>query len=214
MKLDSPIYKKIMSSMSNPNDIVAPLIPSPQPVRESQSSLATSGIPSDDTEPSQLSEVSRNGIPQIGKLEDDPNTLEGKRRLVSGDRYLDKLASVESGGNYNAHNKGSGARGKYQFIPSTEKAYAKKLGMTINEARTPDGQERMIESFTDDNKRGLERAGIEPTDMNLWVAHNQGLSGAIDMIKHGKGNTKNIKSNISGGDATVENYLAQWSSKF
>ena len=64
MKLDSPIYKKIMSSMSNPNDIVAPLIPSPQPVRESQSSLATSGIPSDDTEPSQLSEVSRNGIPQ------------------------------------------------------------------------------------------------------------------------------------------------------
>lgn len=122
--------------------------------------------------------------------------------------YYDLLADVESKGmgGYKAQNK-SGAYGKYQFMPGTEKATAKKLGLTIQQARTPDGQERMIRRFTRDNIDGLRRNGIPVTKETMWWAHNQGLQGAINLYKGGKVSAKNLKSN--GGKNSNE-YIAKW----
>ncbi len=134
---------------------------------------------------------------------------------MSNQSYLNKLAKTESGNSYTAVNKGSGAYGKYQFIPSTMKAYANRLDMTLEQAKTPEGQEAMIDLFTKDNRKGLLKAGIEPTDFNLYMAHQQGLGGAVDLLKHGKGNTLNMSSNLpSGTEATVPNFLAYWNQKF
>ena len=96
--------------------------------------------------------------------------------------YYSKLAKHESegSGGYTASNK-SGAYGKYQFMPATEKEVAGKLGFTIAQARTPDGQEQMIRRFTQDNISGLQRNGIPVNDETLWWAHNQGLQGAINL---------------------------------
>ena len=40
------------------------------------------------------------------------------------DAFLAAISGVESGGNYDAYNEKTGARGKYQFIPSTYAEYA------------------------------------------------------------------------------------------
>ena len=129
--------------------------------------------------------------------------------------YFDRLGRIESTNNYKAYNKGSKAYGKYQFIPSTEKDIAKRLGISIKEARTPAGQEKMVRKLTDLNRTSLVKAGIEPNNKNLWAAHNQGARGAINMIKHNKGNVRNIASNLpGGGPATVANYRSQWDKKW
>ena len=121
--------------------------------------------------------------------------------------YWDKMANIESGGDYNAHNKGSGAYGKYQFIPSTMKAYAKKLGITVEQARTPAGQDAMVKKFTADNAAGLRRAGIPVNDQTLYAAHQQGLGGAIALYKGGNVSKKNLESNGVGN-------TQEWMSKF
>jgi len=130
------------------------------------------------------------------------------------DSYLKQLANVESQGKYDAYNKGSGAYGKYQFIPSTEQAYMKKLGYTQAQARTPEGQEAMIRRLTADNRAGLIKAGYKPTNMNLWLAHNQGLGGAKAILSGGNVNMHNIRSNIPKGKGTVQDYLNYWGSRF
>ena len=121
--------------------------------------------------------------------------------------YLSKLSNVESGGDYYALNKGSGAFGKYQFMPATEKQYAKKLGFSLDQARTPEGQEAMISAFTNDNVSGLKKAGVPVTDETMWWAHNQGLGGAINLYKGNALNSKNLKSN--GGNSNQE-YINRW----
>jgi len=121
--------------------------------------------------------------------------------------YIDNMIKVESGGDYNAHNKGSGAYGIGQFIPSTEKAYASKLGMTIPEARTKSGQMKLISAFTNDNRRGLIKAGFEPTQKNLYMAHNLGLGSALSALRGGS-----VKQKYLQGQGVSS--IAEWNRKF
>ena len=144
-------------------------------------------------------------VPQLSKYE--PQEPTSNRSAFEGGDYLQKLAQVESNGDWNAMNPGSKAFGRFQFIPSTEKTYAKKLGMSLDQARTPEGQMRMVSAFTADNRNGLLKAGIEPTQENLYLAHQQGLGGAINLIR-GRG-TKQINLTSNG----VNNY-AEWRKKF
>lgn len=107
--------------------------------------------------------------------------------LVKGltQAQLDRLVEVESGNkDYTAYNEGSGAYGRYQFIPNTAKAYAKKLGIKGDKWKTPANQDKMFAAFTADNIRGLERKGL-PTDLfHIYGAHQQGLSGFSDIMKN------------------------------
>ena len=138
----------------------------------------------------QVSEVS-NGFPVMGHgtpYMDIPTN-------GASESYLGNLAAVESNNRWDAYNKGSKAYGKYQFIPSTEKAYAKKLGLTLAQARTPEGQTAMVSRLTEDNRTGLTKAGFEPTQTNLYLSHQQGLSGAIKMLKGGQAEAINLTSN-------------------
>ena len=152
----------------------------------------------------------------IGERIEPDKSMEGSGSDYSS--FKSKLEEVESGGDYTAYNEGSGAYGKYQFIPSTLKEYAKKTGQTIEQAKTPEGQDKMFERFTEDNKNRLKKIGIEPTELNLWIAHNQGVGGAAAILKAGKLTPrlkKNIASNLpSGVEPTIENYINHWSTKF
>lgn len=47
--------------------------------------------------------------------------------------FLSAIKDQESGGNYDAYNGDSGARGAYQFIPSTWSAYADRAGVDPND---------------------------------------------------------------------------------
>ncbi len=130
--------------------------------------------------------------------------------------YVDKLVSAESGGDYNAYNKGSGAMGRYQFMPDTVTPFLNKRGKSIADFRsTPSLQDDIFREFTDNNRRGLRNAGYDTSDINLYGAHQQGLAGIIDILKGGSKYTKNISSNIpSNMEPTGANWLNHWSPRF
>jgi hypothetical protein len=57
------------------------------------------------------------------------------------DRFMEAVGQVESGGRYNAHNRSSGAYGKYQIIPSSWRGWARLYLGDANAPRTPQNQE-------------------------------------------------------------------------
>ncbi len=120
----------------------------------------------------------------------------GENSGLSGG-YWDKMSNIESGGDYNALNKGSGAHGRWQIMPATSKEYAKKLGLSPDVARSPAGQDAIIKRFTDDNANALRRAGLPVNDKTLYLAHQQGAGGAINLLKgrYDKVSDRNVNSN-------------------
>jgi len=159
----------------------------------------------------------RRGVMGDGELLDPILTRESMVLDTDGNpvgnqgSYFKKLAGVESGGKWDALNPGSGAYGRYQFVPATEKQYAKKLGITIEQARTPSGQNAMVSAFTKDNAAGLKRAGFAPTQRNLYLAHQQGLGGAITMLNGGQASKINLESNnVSNTDEWMHKFGRQF----
>lgn len=89
----------------------------------------------------------------------------------------------ESGGSYTQPNRmGSGAYGKYQFMPETWADTAKRhpeLGLPFDmRMASPDQQERAKEAFDRDNTQGLRTQGFQPTAPNLYLAQRFGATGA------------------------------------
>lgn len=97
--------------------------------------------------------------------------------------YTAKVAGSESGGRYDiANGMGSGAYGKYQFMPDTWAGVAKAhpdLGLPFNmKQATPDQQEAAMKAFTADNAGSLKAGGFDPNPANLYLAHRFGTAGA------------------------------------
>ncbi len=154
---------------------------------------------------------SYNGTPYRGGMSGGSEARNSSPSSKGSGSYLDNLSAVESAGNWNAYNKGSGAFGKFQFIPSTEKAYAQKLGMTIPEARTPEGQMKMVSAFTNDNRKGLVNAGFEPTQENMYMAHNLGIGSALSALRGGSVKQKYLEGQ---GVSTVKEWRDKFSPRF
>ena len=124
-------------------------------------------------------------------------------RLAEGlaTSLVDRVAAVESGGDYSAVNPSSGAYGKYQFIPSTAKEYSKKLGFEGDSWKTPENQEKMFSAFMADNIRGLQDKGVEVNPFTVYGAHQQGLTG-FSKILEGELTPRleaNMRSNLPRG---------------
>ena len=58
-------------------------------------------------------------------------------------RFKDAIGKVESGGNYHARNKSSGAYGKYQIMPSNWPSWAKRYLGDSHAKQTPANQEKV-----------------------------------------------------------------------
>jgi len=57
------------------------------------------------------------------------------------DRFMEAVGQVESGGRYQAHNRSSGAYGKYQIMPTSWRGWARLYLGDANASRTPQNQE-------------------------------------------------------------------------
>lgn len=131
------------------------------------------------------------------------------------ENYLRTMAHIESKGNPTAFNKGSKAAGLYQFIPSTAKSYGLR-GKEFD----PRANAMAAARLSLDNKKTLEKAGIEATPEMLYIAHQQGPQGAIDLVKYAKEGRsfsqlpgtlqRNIKSNAGGKALGAEEFLNFW----
>ncbi|WP_208441659.1 transglycosylase SLT domain-containing protein [Bartonella raoultii] len=110
--------------------------------------------------------------------------------------FLERVAMIESNGNPNAKNSKSSAGGLYQFLDSTAKQY--QLNDKFDPFQATDAMARL----TKDNTRYLATAlGREPSEAELYLAHQQGPAGAVKLIK----NPKMPVSQLLGRQAVVLN---------
>lgn len=94
-----------------------------------------------------------------------------------------------------AKNKGSGAAGKYQFMPSTlfgsdrKSGLVKQLGLSMDTKFDKNTQDRLQEALVTQNMKQLSSSGVPTTDANVYMAHYIGAEGAKkvhDAIKAGE----------------------------
>lgn len=110
--------------------------------------------------------------------------------------FLERVAMIESNGNPNAKNSKSSAGGLYQFLDSTAKQY--QLNDKFDPFQATDAMARL----TKDNTRYLATAlGREPSEAELYLAHQQGPAGAVKLIK----NPNMSASQLLGRQAVVFN---------
>lgn len=150
-------------------------------------------------------------------IQDVETLLQGGTQSNNVD--YNKIIQAESGGSYTALNEGSGAYGKYQFIPSTMEGLAKDLNISIEQAKTPQGQEAMFKEFTNRNVASLEKANIPINTFTVYGSHQQGSYGFQQILKNNITPTieRNMLSNLppSGritGDTRVD-WLNYWANK-
>lgn len=138
--------------------------------------------------------------------------LEKENGLPAG--YLAKTAKVESGMNPNAQNPRSSAGGLFQFINST----AKRYGLT--DKMDPVASSLAAAQLAGDNKDYLaSKIGRDPTDVELYAAHQQGAGGAAKIIANpgapmtslvgSEAARLNAASNLTGGQ-----FIDRFASKF
>lgn len=101
--------------------------------------------------------------------------------------YIGTTGQAESGGSYTIPNaKGSGAYGKYQFMPETWADVASKnpdlqLPFNIRQA-TPEHQEAAMQALTRMNAGALQSAGLPVNPTTLYTAHRFGPDGAKSVL--------------------------------
>lgn len=146
----------------------------------------------------------------------------GKQYGISSD-YMAKVFMLETGGNINAINKQSSAKGAYQLIKKTAKQYNVNVKDPMSSA---DGAARLAK----DNKKILEKTlGRSVKDWELYLAHQQGGKGAslllqnkdkniVDVLETTYKNREKAREAVSlnGGrlDMTAGEFANMWKAKY
>jgi hypothetical protein len=126
--------------------------------------------------------------------------------------YLPRVAQIESTGNPNAQN--GSAAGLFQFMPRTAKAFG--LSNPYDPAAASDAAARLTTS----NEKSLTRAlGRTPTDGEMYLAHQQGPTGASKILANpgatmgalGLGNA--ATGNGGSPDMLARDFAAKWVGK-
>lgn len=101
--------------------------------------------------------------------------------------FLQKLATVESGGKANAQAPTSSAKGLFQFTKGTwsqmVKKYGAQTGISEKDILNPEAQMTFGAIHSMENESGLTQAlGHPPSHADLYAAHFLGLGGAKKLI--------------------------------
>ena len=140
------------------------------------------------------------------KILEEPEVTLDKPPLkeIEDSEVLDRFRRVEEDKDqgYLSHRPGSNYFGRYQIGFDTAKDTFKKTGLNEKTWMTPEGQEMTMQVLLKGYKQSLSTYGIEPTIYNLYLAHNQGVAGAIEILDTTKPLTKkrisNMKNNLPG----------------
>ncbi len=128
-----------------------------------------------------------------GPLKDDISSYK-KSIIIEHTDELKFLLSKEGKDNsYTTKNRaGSSAYGKYQFMPSTAKMYAKEIGINPNEWNTPDNQDKIMAHALKAYGKVLDSVGVKHTHGNKYAVHQLGPARARRFFR-GKLTTRDIK---------------------
>jgi len=111
-----------------------------------------------------------------------------------------KVVKYESTtGSYFTKNRKSGAYGRYQIMPRTANAYAKKLKIPKSQWKTPKNQDKIFKAILSDNIKSLKRHGIKISAFSIYGTHQQGAGGFNAIMKNKKLSKrleKNLRQNL------------------
>ena len=144
-------------------------------------------------------------------------------RWKTGDPFFDAVMDIESGGQSGkggvAHAVSpTGATGLFQFTRGTGKAY----GLIANGRdlrKDPAANFAAMQKLTQDNAKRLADAGMEVNPSTLYLAHQQGVGGAIALLKAAKSGRDvpgNIRANMNvngGRGLTPAQFVAKFDRK-
>jgi hypothetical protein len=146
----------------------------------------------------------------------------GGQHGISPD-YMQKTAWIESRGNPRARNP-SGASGLFQFMPGTAAQYG--LRDPFNGEASADAAARLAADNRNSLKSALRR---DPTDAELYLAHQQGAGGASALLRNPNASAHEILTRVygdpdkaaaaikqNGGDLnmTAGQFAGLWTGKF
>lgn len=159
-----------------------------------------------------------------------PNSFKSKKGNITDDSLIRKslqyandvkvdpalglaIIDIESKGKSNAKSP-TGAEGYMQLTKSTAKQY----GLNSNERSNPDKNLQVGFKLTKDNYDSLQKYGIEPTPVNIYLAHQQGVRGAKEIINNALNGTPisaDVRKNMgyNWGDKSGAEYLKLTASK-
>lgn len=153
--------------------------------------------------------------PSVGVNVPSTVTDAGKKYGISPD-YMARTFQIESGGNPNAYNAQSKAAGPFQFVPSTGAKYLNGAS-PFDVAGSADAAARLAA----DNKASLTKTlGREPTDAELYIAHQQGAVGAAKLLANPNARAGDLVGNsaiaANGGNpnAPASAFTSLWTTKF
>lgn len=129
--------------------------------------------------------------------------------------YLERTALIESSGNPYAQNPNSSAGGLFQFTNGTARDYG--LTNKYDPVAATDAAARL----TADNARILRNAlGREPTNAELYLAHQQGAGGALKLLTNPNAdatslvNRDAILNNRGAQGQTARDFVERWQQTF
>jgi hypothetical protein len=168
-------------------------------------------------------------VPNQNASETDRKILEG----AGGDRYFLEAAQFESGRNPNAVNRTplpgggvSAAYGLFQFIPSTlagllgikDVAGLKADILSGKFTLSVEKQVELMRQFTAANDKALQDAGLQVTDFNRYVLHQQGSTALLTADPNARAGSvvkpKNLEANGLNPNDTVAQVLQKLSKTF
>lgn len=125
--------------------------------------------------------------------------------------YGRRTAQIESSMDPRARNPGSSAGGLFQFIDDTWKQYGKG-----RDRYDPVAAADAAADLTVANQKALRNAlGREPTNAELYLAHQQGAGGATDLITDPDGKAEGDRFALNGGaGGTKGDFARKWMAKF
>ena len=134
------------------------------------------------------------------------------------DRFKSILYDIESGNGTIPDRKGSKYSGVAQLGIDERTPILKQLGITDAQYKSSrELQRKAADIWVANLASSVTKAGYEVNDMNMWVAHNQGLGG-LDQILSGE-----VSSGVLGHirkqagmskTSTVEDYLSYYRDRF
>lgn len=161
---------------------------------------------SGDTTINNMSGVTPRGVTgETGGWKGTPLKFDGAEAesgLPSG--YLAATAAVESGGNWNAVNKQSGAMGGWQFMPKT----AAGLGLSAQDAFDPSKSTKAMIEHTKQNQAYFEKTmGRSPEGRELYLMHQQGMGGGTKLLKNPNALASDVlnSKSVNGMQAVLQN---------
>ena len=129
--------------------------------------------------------------------------------------YMTRLALVENGGKVEGGSTLSSAQGPFQFLSGTARQYG--LTNPNDPASSADAAARL----TLDNKVALTSAlGREPTPGELYLAHQQGVSGAIKLLQNPNAPVESVigaqaaRNNAATPGMTAGQFANKWMGRF